>query len=941
LLTTAIALGLAILGSRDARATVPGDLCTGNPCTVNGNKTVDSGSDLDFGPAALVLGGTAVVTVAPASPQSTMTLRAASITLQAGAKILAEGGVVKLISTVGAVTLNSAGLTRSIIDVGANSAGEIDIQAATNAVIGGRLLADGNGEDSEGGFISITAGQLVSNTELIDASSIGVFSFGGEIDITGGTGVTVNGPIDLHGGGSDGGFLEITATTGDVLLNALINANGGDPDGEGGPMEIQAPAGNIISTVPGELRGRGGAGIDEDCGDGAEVDLTAGQSITVGGPIDSKGGLQCFGGDISITAGGNFTQLATGPINTFGPGGFGGGGFFTAQIAGNATFVDVAADSTGFGGVVDIVVLGAATFNGDLTAASTALPDSIGGSISVQACNLTVSPTGDIDARGNFNFPGFGLIQLKSGGPSAIQGRVRASDRVELRYKVILPVVTGTVVPNPLIIQDPTLPDCATLPFCGDSTINGSEACDDGNNVSCDGCRSDCTREDDVCGDSIPECGEQCDDGNTDNGDGCESDCKFPGQEGVRLPGVKRDIAGCLAEWDVKISNPELKTGGFPKVKQRCIDGDPRCDADKVKDGDCEVAVQVCARVDDPRIPSCTAGPIASLSLLFPKPGALESFNQQNAITLRDALLSLGGTVKVGLNNIQTGPPIEGFDTCTDEFRVKSPTHPDTDRPNFRRVRIGALDTEGRQMGYNAFKLLCIRNNAVCGNGIVEISESCEDGNTTSCDGCSSQCQVESCGNGVVECNEQCDNGSANGTPGNSCTATCTEFVPDLRIPGGGPRSKDCAWQWSMQIDPAKVAVGLNGTPRNKQACTDNDPTCDSDPTTGVCHMRVWGCVGEENTALACSASSVPSAVALAPRASSRFPNEQAARAALSQAIANLGLPKGPSTPGQNCRSFEVDVPVSKRLLRLKVESIFPSGTKDTDVLKLRCAPGA
>jgi hypothetical protein len=144
-----------------------------------------------------------------------------------------------------------------------------------------------------------------------------------------------------------------------------------------------------------------------------------------------------------------------------------------------------------------------------------------------------------------------------------------------------------------------------------------------------------------------------------------------------------------------------------------------------------------------------------------------------------------------------------------------------------------------------------------------------------------------------------------------------------------------------MQIDPAKVAVGVNGTPRVKQSCTDNDPTCDSDPTTGVCHMRVWGCVGEANADLGCAASAVPSAIVLAPRVSSKFPNEQAARAALSQAIANLGLPKGPSTPGQNCRSFEVDVPASRRVLLLKVESIFASGTKDTDVLKLRCTPSA
>src|SRR5262245_2558141 len=121
LLTTTAALALAILGARSAGATVPGDLCTGNPCTVNGNKTVDSGSDLDFGAVPLVSAGTATVTVGPGAPQSTMTLRAAAITLQAGAKIIAPAGVVTLISTVGDVTLISAGLTRSSIDVSENA----------------------------------------------------------------------------------------------------------------------------------------------------------------------------------------------------------------------------------------------------------------------------------------------------------------------------------------------------------------------------------------------------------------------------------------------------------------------------------------------------------------------------------------------------------------------------------------------------------------------------------------------------------------------------------------------------------------------------------------------------------------------------------------------------------------------------------------------------
>ena len=90
--------------------------------------------------------------------------------------------------------------------------------------------------------------------------------------------------------------------------------------------------------------------------------------------------------------------------------------------------------------------------------------------------------------------------------------------------------------------------------LCGNGTTEPPEICDDGNTMSGDGCRDDCTQE--VCGDSIldpgetcdtggesatcnADCtmtvcgdgipnqaaGEQCDDGNTTAGDGCRDDC--------------------------------------------------------------------------------------------------------------------------------------------------------------------------------------------------------------------------------------------------------------------------------------------------------------------------------------------------------------------------------------------------------------------------------
>lgn len=60
--------------------------------------------------------------------------------------------------------------------------------------------------------------------------------------------------------------------------------------------------------------------------------------------------------------------------------------------------------------------------------------------------------------------------------------------------------------------------------FCGDGIVApGEEQCDDGNIISNDGCSEDCRVE--FCGDGVTQLGEQCDDGNSLNGDGCENNC--------------------------------------------------------------------------------------------------------------------------------------------------------------------------------------------------------------------------------------------------------------------------------------------------------------------------------------------------------------------------------------------------------------------------------
>ena len=70
----------------------------------------------------------------------------------------------------------------------------------------------------------------------------------------------------------------------------------------------------------------------------------------------------------------------------------------------------------------------------------------------------------------------------------------------------------------------------------------------------------------------------------------------------------------------------------------------------------------------------------------------------------------------------------------------------------------------------------------VCGNGIVEGEEECDDGNPVDGDGCSRQCTVEGCGDGVVanqeldcDCPEGFRNADQDGSNGCECAVQSSE----------------------------------------------------------------------------------------------------------------------------------------------------------------------
>ncbi len=119
-------------------------------------------------------------------------------------------------------------------------------------------------------------------------------------------------------------------------------------------------------------------------------------------------------------------------------------------------------------------------------------------------------------------------------------------------------IVIDNSVPPPddatiIITDDLGIPDAPPAPRCGDRAIDVGEICDDGNNISGDGCRGDCLsnemcgnnvvdfvrgevcdsspgcaadcRSVTICGDGTTSAGETCDDSNIMSFDGCGRDC--------------------------------------------------------------------------------------------------------------------------------------------------------------------------------------------------------------------------------------------------------------------------------------------------------------------------------------------------------------------------------------------------------------------------------
>ena len=139
----------------------------------------------------------------------------------------------------------------------------------------------------------------------------------------------------------------------------------------------------------------------------------------------------------------------------------------------------------------------------------------------------------------------------------------------------------------------------------------------------------------------------------------------------------------------------------------------------------------------------------------------------------------------------------------------------------------------------------------VCGDGLLEAPEACDDGNLAAGDGCDASCRLEHlvvCGDGILEAGETCDDGNL--VAGDGCDASC--HLEHLVVCGdgileGGETCDDgnlvagdgCDVHCMCEL-PAPPVCG-DGVIAASEACDDGN-LLDHDGCTTQCELEVCVC---------------------------------------------------------------------------------------------------
>lgn len=280
-------------------------------------------------------------------------------------------------------------------------------------------------------------------------------------------------------------------------------------------------------------------------------------------------------------------------------------------------------------------------------------------------------------------------------------------------------------------------------PLCGNGVIDDGEQCDDANDVNTDGCNNACrvniTPGDPECGNGFKEYGEECDDGNNRENDGCSPTCKKTSIPPA--PGTSGGTGGGTTGG----SNGTPSTGGggngngiyIPSCGNSYTDLTEECDDGNTRSGD-----------------GCSADCRLEIALLTPPEcgnGIVEANEEcDDGNTSNDDTCSNVCTNKSLSAHCGNGT-VDPLEQCDDgNYKRGDGCSPFCSIEKTTTTTVAGESTE-----------TLVAAGALCGNGILEFGEECDDSNNRSADGCSDTCQAEIgiCGDGIVQklLGEQCE----------------------------------------------------------------------------------------------------------------------------------------------------------------------------------------
>ena len=284
--------------------------------------------------------------------------------------------------------------------------------------------------------------------------------------------------------------------------------------------------------------------------------------------------------------------------------------------------------------------------------------------------------------------------------------------------------------------------DCKALEFCGNGLVDVNEVCDDGLPVG-GPCSPDC-QSGLGCGNGFLDPGEQCDDGNTADNDDC------------RFPSCKHAVCGDGVENTTGIRFEECD-GGTTGVPTETVDCNIDCTDSACGDGKVN-------QTDSEECDNGTLNDSAACDNDCTTPVCGD--NHVNATTA-PAEQCDPGTVGADVATCDSDCTTPA---CGDNHVNKSFTPPTGTFPE-------GCDDGGTGAGDGCSAVCQIES---CGNGVTEAvnGEQCDDGNTNDLDACRNNCQMPRCGDGVASASEICDTGGNTASCDSDCTApACNDGI--------------------------------------------------------------------------------------------------------------------------------------------------------------------